>query len=86
MQFNLIHLFLSLVNLICREYDEARKSFVQASKIDKENFQILRDLAVVQMHQRDYENLCETRRKLLNLRPSASAHWTALSIANYFVN
>lgn len=64
-----------------KNYDEALKCYRSALRFDKDNFQILRDLAVLQMHLRQYTALCETRYQLLALRPVMKANWISLAIA-----
>ncbi|KAF4733451.1 N-alpha-acetyltransferase 15, NatA auxiliary subunit, partial [Perkinsus olseni] len=51
-----------------RNYHEAAKCYKNALRIDPENQQILRDLSMLQLHQRDLEGYTESRRKLLSLR------------------
>lgn len=50
-----------------RNYQEACKCYIQALKIDQQNVQIMRDLAQIQMHLRQYAACIETRKKVYNI-------------------
>lgn len=63
------------------KYEDALKSYVQALKFDKDNFNILRDTAVLQTQTRQFEGLVETRHNLLRLRPYNRHHWVGLAVA-----
>lgn len=47
----------------------------------KDNFNILRDTAVLQTQTRQFEALVETRHTLLRLRPFNRHHWVGLAVA-----
>lgn len=47
----------------------------------KDNFNILRDTAVLQTQTRQFEGLVETRHNLLRLRPYNRHHWVGLAVA-----
>jgi len=47
----------------------------------KDNFNILRDTAVLQAQTRQFEGLVETRHSLLRLRPYNRHHWVGLAVA-----
>ena len=47
---------------IFRNYDEARKAYINALKYDNNNQNVLRDLALLQVHCKDYEGFAESRR------------------------
>ncbi|KAJ8597054.1 N-terminal acetyltransferase A, auxiliary subunit [Rhizopogon salebrosus TDB-379] len=64
-----------------RKYEEALKSYMQALKHDKDNFNILRDTALLQTQTRQFEGLVETRFNLLRLRPFNRHHWVGLAVA-----
>lgn len=64
-----------------KNYDEAMKCYRNALRFDRENGQILRDLAVLQLQMRHYAGLCETRYQLLSLRPVVRLNWISLAIA-----
>ncbi|KAG2124195.1 NMDA receptor-regulated protein 1-domain-containing protein [Suillus clintonianus] len=63
------------------KYEDALKSYIQALKFDKDNFNILRDTAVLQTQTRQFEGLVETRHNLLRLRPYNRHHWVGLAVA-----
>lgn len=63
------------------KYEDALKSYIQALKFDKDNFNILRDTAVLQTQTRQFEGLVETRHNLLHLRPYNRHHWVGLAVA-----
>jgi peptide alpha-N-acetyltransferase len=48
-----------------KNYDEARKAYLNALRYDAGNANVLRDLGQLQVHLRDYEAYAETRRQLL---------------------
>lgn len=64
-----------------KNYEEAMKCYRNALRFDKDNFQILRDLAVLQLQLRQYPALCESRYQLLSLRSVVKINWISLSIA-----
>lgn len=63
------------------KYEDALKSYIQALKFDKDNFNILRDTAVLQTQTRQFEGLVDTRHSLLRLRPYNRHHWVGLAVA-----
>ncbi|KAJ3822659.1 NMDA receptor-regulated protein 1-domain-containing protein [Lentinula raphanica] len=64
-----------------KKYEEALKSYTQALRFDKENMNLLRDVAQLQTQLRLYDGLVETRHMLLRLRPTVRQHWIALAVA-----
>ena len=64
-----------------RRYADAIKSYKQALRIDTENLQILRDLSLLQVQTRDLHGFCETRRRLLQLKPNNKLHWMAYAVS-----
>ena len=48
-----------------KNYDEARKAYLNALRYDAGNANVLRDLGQLQVQLRDYEAYAETRRQLL---------------------
>eukprot|EP00184_Porphyridium_aerugineum_P000326 CAMPEP_0184699820 /NCGR_PEP_ID=MMETSP0313-20130426/5936_1 /TAXON_ID=2792 /ORGANISM="Porphyridium aerugineum, Strain SAG 1380-2" /LENGTH=933 /DNA_ID=CAMNT_0027158949 /DNA_START=48 /DNA_END=2849 /DNA_ORIENTATION=- len=68
-----------------REYREASKAYLQALRIDKDNLQILRDLALLQMQSRDYEGFENTRRRILNLKPNQKINWVAFALSYHLL-
>ncbi|KAF4696183.1 N-alpha-acetyltransferase 15, NatA auxiliary subunit [Perkinsus olseni] len=68
-----------------RNYHEAAKCYKNALRIDPENQQILRDLSMLQLHQRDLEGYTESRRKLLSLRSSQRINWMAYAVGEHML-
>ncbi|GAU98430.1 hypothetical protein RvY_09579 [Ramazzottius varieornatus] len=64
-----------------KKYEEAMKCYVNALKFDKDNLQILRDLATSQIQLRDLEGFRDTRYRIAALRPSQRSHWLAYAVA-----
>lgn len=67
-----------------RLYDDAIRCFIQALKIDKDNLNVIRDLAQMQVHKRDFHGYTETRNRLLILRPQQKQNWIAFALGSYF--
>lgn len=63
------------------DYFQAARSYVNALRLDPDNQQILRDLALLQVQIRDYEGFEESRRKLLAVRPSQKSNWIGVAIS-----
>lgn len=63
------------------DYFQAARSYVNALRLDPDNKQILRDLALLQVQIRDYEGFEESRRKLLTLQPSQKTNWLGVAIS-----
>jgi len=66
-----------------RDYFEAVKCYRQALKIDPDNLQILKDLSLLQIHSRDLAGFAETRRKLLQVKPSNRLNWVGYAISEH---
>lgn len=66
-----------------RNYDEAIKCYKNALRQDRDNLQILRDLAQLQVQMRDLAGFVDTRYTLLQLKPANRAHWIAFAIAHH---
>ena len=64
-----------------KNYEEAIKSYKNALRIDKDNFQILRDLALLQLQCRQLEGAIDTRRKIILSKPSAPFNWMSIIVA-----
>jgi tetratricopeptide (TPR) repeat protein len=64
-----------------KNYEEATKAYKFALKIEPDSQNILRDLAHLQCQIRDYEGYIDSRRKMMNARPSLRQNWTGLAIA-----
>lgn len=74
-----------LVNRLDKNYEEAIKCYTQALRIDKDNIQIVRDLANLQIQMRNYEALNETEFQLVNLRPNLKQFWIGLAFSYYLL-
>jgi len=68
-----------------RDYMAAIRSYNQALKMDKDNLQILRDLALLQIHMRDLLGGLKTRHTLLMLKPTQRANWMGFAMANHML-
>lgn len=66
-----------------RDYHEAVKCYRNALRIEPDNIQILRDLSLLQIHRRDLTGFAETRRKLLQVKPSNRLNWVGYAIAEH---
>lgn len=63
-----------------KNYEEAIKCYKNALRFDKDNFQILRDLALLQFQCRQLDGAIETRRRVLFMRPAAPFNWISLVV------
>lgn len=63
-----------------KNYEESIKCYKSALKIDKDSFQILRDLALLQLQCRQLEGAIETRRKIILTRPSSPFNWMSMVV------
>ncbi|ORX57911.1 putative N-terminal acetyltransferase [Piromyces finnis] len=77
------HVF-GLIHRLDKNYEEAIKCYTMALRIDKDNIQIVRDLANLQIQMRNYEGLNETEYQLVNLRPNNKQFWIGLAFS-YFL-
>ncbi|KAI9614149.1 hypothetical protein KEM48_006127 [Puccinia striiformis f. sp. tritici PST-130] len=64
-----------------RNYTEAVKSYTQALRLDPDNHNILRDLAVLQIQVRQYSAYVESRWKLLRSNRRSRTAWFSLAMA-----
>lgn len=74
------HVF-GLIQRADKNYEEALKSYFQALKFDRDNLNLLRDTAQLQVQLRLYDGLLDTRSSLLKLRPMWRTHWIGLAVA-----
>lgn len=72
---------LGLMHRYDKNYEEAIKCYKSALRIDKENFQILRDLALLQLQCRQFDGIIETRKRILLSHPTAPFNWISIVIA-----
>lgn len=66
-----------------KNYEEAIKCYKSALRIDKDNFQILRDMALLQLQCRQLEGAIDTRRKIIFTRPSSPFNWISLVVVHH---
>lgn len=66
-----------------KNYEEAIKCYKSALRIDKDNFQILRDLAFLQLQCRQLDGAIDTRRKIIFTRPSSPFNWISLVVIQH---
>jgi tetratricopeptide (TPR) repeat protein len=64
-----------------RNYEEAIKCYKTALRFDKDNSQILRDLALLQFQVRQLDGALETRKKIVFSRASMPFNWMSMVIA-----
>lgn len=69
--------------MVNRNYEEARKAFKFAVKLDKDNNQILLQLSYLEVQTRDYEGFAESRRLLMVKNPTNITHWITYFVASY---
>jgi len=63
-----------------KDYEQAKKAYLNALKYAPENENVMRDLCQMQLHTRDYAGFVETRRKLM-LKDPHRDNWTAFTAA-----
>lgn len=66
-----------------KNYEEAVKAYKFALKLEPDQQNILRDLAILQVQMRDYEGYIENRQKMMQARSSLRQNWTALAVAHH---
>ncbi len=66
-----------------RNYNEAIKAYKQALRIDKQNHQILKDLALLQIQMRDLEGFTKTQHAILDIKPSLKGNWLAFALGKH---
>ncbi|PON27599.1 acetyltransferase [Trichoderma gamsii] len=66
-----------------KNFEEAIKAYKFALKLDPTSAQIQRDLAILQVHVRDYQGYIQSRKAMLQARPQIRSSWTALAIAHH---
>jgi len=74
---------LGLIYRSDRNYIEAAKCYKSALRMDPGNAQIMRDLSLLQLHERDLVGYAETRRQLLVSKPSLKQSWLAFAMAEH---
>uniref|UniRef100_A0A0N5B6Z3 N-alpha-acetyltransferase 16, NatA auxiliary subunit n=1 Tax=Strongyloides papillosus TaxID=174720 RepID=A0A0N5B6Z3_STREA len=74
-----------LVSKTHRKYDEAIKAFKMALRLDKENHQVMRDLSMCQLQNRDYEGFRDTCYTLLSSKGMNKAVWMGYAVAHHLL-
>ncbi|KIJ50501.1 hypothetical protein M422DRAFT_159469 [Sphaerobolus stellatus SS14] len=81
MQSHICWHVLGIIKKADKNWEEALKAYTQAVRCDKENMNLLRDTAQLQVHLGLYENLKETRWQILKLRPNMRQNWVGYAVA-----
>ncbi|KAJ3218811.1 N-alpha-acetyltransferase 16, NatA auxiliary subunit [Dinochytrium kinnereticum] len=68
-----------------RNYEEALKSYTQAIRFEKDNLQIFRDHAMLQIHLRNFDGFVDANLQLIKMRSNLKSFWLSLSVA-FFMN
>lgn len=69
-----------------RNYNEAIKAYKQALRIDTQNIQILKDLALLQIQMRDIQGFSKTQHTILELKPNLKQHWIGFALSKHLLN
>jgi N-alpha-acetyltransferase 15/16, NatA auxiliary subunit len=69
-----------------KNFEEAIKAYKFALRLDAENAQIQRDLAILQIQMRDYHGYTQSRGAMLQARPQIRQSWTALAVAHHLAD
>jgi peptide alpha-N-acetyltransferase len=64
-----------------KDYDQARRCYLNALKFSENNTNVMKDLSVLQIMVRDFEGFEDTRRKILIADASQTHNWACLAIA-----
>ncbi|KAG5364658.1 N-terminal acetyltransferase A complex subunit nat1 [Yarrowia sp. E02] len=72
---------LALLERSEKNYHAALKAYQKSLTIDPNNQNVLRDLSLMQVQTREYDQLVITRRKHLTDKPEIRANWTGLAVA-----
>ena len=74
---------LGLIYRSDRNYAEASKCYKSALRMDPGNNQIMRDLSLLQLHERDLVGYADTRRQLLAAKPSFKQNWLSYAVSEH---
>lgn len=66
-----------------KNFEEAIKAYKFALKLQPDSPQILRDLSQLQVQMRDYQGYVQSRKLMLQAKPSVRQNWTAMAIAHH---
>ncbi len=83
--FTCWHVF-GIINRKEKDYDQARRAYLNALKYNPENDSVLRDLCQLQLHLRDFEGFRESRQRILIKDPTSKEVWAAYATACYLSN
>lgn len=72
---------MGIINRKEKDYDAARRAYLNALKYNKGNESVQRDLCQLQLHVRDFDGFKESRRQILMQSPSNKENWVALAAA-----
>ncbi|GAA96273.1 uncharacterized protein L969DRAFT_56681 [Mixia osmundae IAM 14324] len=75
----------ALMHRADKDYDQSLTCYLQAHKLDKDNYNILRDLAALQIYQRQYEAALESRLLMLRLQPKIRPNWASLAVSYHLL-
>ncbi len=62
------------------------KSYINALRHDPENFNVIRDLAYLQLYLRQFNAFYDTARKGVEVRSNMIVNWTTYAFAAYLVS
>lgn len=68
-----------------KNFQEAAKCFQMALNFEKDNMQLLRETASLQVQVRDHNNHLATRLKILQLKPNLIHNWVGFAVAHHLV-
>ena len=74
---------LGLLHRSDRNYPEATKCYKSALRMDPGNAQIMRDLSLLQLRERDLVGFTDTRRQLLAAKPGVKQNWLSFVISEH---
>ena len=74
---------LGLIYRSDRNYAESSKCYKSALRMDPGNQQIMRDLCLLQLHERDFLGYSETRRQLLAGKAGQRQSWISFAVAEH---
>ena len=72
-----------IIHRLKKDFETAKKAYLNAHKYNPSNDSILRDLCQIQVHLRDYEGFAETRRLILVKDPAVRENWIAYAAGSY---
>ncbi|KAJ3191514.1 N-alpha-acetyltransferase 16, NatA auxiliary subunit [Irineochytrium annulatum] len=70
-----------LIHRAEKNYEEALKSYTMALKYEKDNIQIFRDHAMLQIQMRNYDGFVDSNLQLVLLRPQMKSYWLSLAVS-----